>query len=140
MHTSIPTRHVCRAVAVALVFGVVGCGSRSYPVRGTVTLDDGTPMTAGTVVFEQRDVEKPTSARGAIQSDGTFELSTLRPGDGAVPGMYRVLVAPPAQPPDQAPVRPPFDSRYTEFATSGLEYEVKAEPNDYAIRLAPRQK
>jgi hypothetical protein len=139
MHSSILTRRGCRPVAVVLLFGVLGCGSRPYPVRGTVTLEDGTPVTAGTVVFEQRDAAKPSSARGVIQSDGKFELSTQRPGDGVVPGMYRVLVAPPAQPPDQAPVRPPFDTRYTEFATSGLEYEVKAEPNDYVIRLAPRK-
>ena len=140
MHSSILTRRGCRPVAVVLLFGVLGCGSRPYPVRGTVTLEDGTPVTAGTVVFEQRDVEKPMSARGAIQSDGKFELSTLRPGDGAVPGLYRVLVAPPAQPPDAPPVKSSFDSRYSEFSTSGLEFEVKSEPNDYAIRLAPRQR
>ena len=29
----------------------------------------------------------------------------------------------------------PFDVKYVRFETSGLEYEVKAGPNEYPIRL-----
>jgi len=36
--------------------------------------------------------------------------------------------------------RPPYDERYASFATSGLEFEVKAGPNECPIKLAPRRK
>jgi hypothetical protein len=35
-----------------------------------------------------------------------------------------------------APQDPPFDKRYTEFATSGLTFEVTAGPNDFPIQLS----
>jgi hypothetical protein len=133
-------RPACRAAALLLVLGVLGCGGRPYPVRGTVTLEDGTPVTAGMVSFETKDAEKPVTARGEIKPDGSYELSTYKAGDGALPGVYRVAVTPPAQSPDLPVTKPPYDARYTSFATSGLEFEVKPTSNEHPIKLAPRRK
>jgi hypothetical protein len=38
--------------------------------------------------------ENPFAAQGLIQPDGTFRLGTTRPGEGAIPGKYRVLIEP----------------------------------------------
>jgi hypothetical protein len=103
-----------------------------------VTLEDGTPLTRGLVVFEGKDGEKTVTARGEIQADGSYRLSTSRPGDGAAPGKYRVLVTIP-EPPDEAGAKrrgPDIDRRYMAFSTSGLEFEVKPGPNEFPIQVA----
>ena len=135
-----PCRLLCPALAALLLVGAAGCGKGLYPVRGKVTYPDGAPVTRGTVVFEAKDVEKPTTARGAIQPDGRYELGTFTPGDGVPPGKYRVLIAPVFDPTDAD--KPPaqrspvlFDPRYADFNTSGLEREVKAESNDIALTV-----
>ncbi|HUG89788.1 MAG TPA: hypothetical protein VML55_03080 [Planctomycetaceae bacterium] len=47
-------------------------------------------MTSGTVEFES--IEHRVNARGAIQRDGTFRLSTFTDGDGALAGRHRAVV------------------------------------------------
>src|SRR5438552_15762597 len=114
-----------RALALLLVT-CAGCGKGQYPVRGKVTLDDGTPVKNAIVVFESVGAEKPVMARGDTQDDGSYQLSTTRPGDGLVPGTYRVLITPRLENPDET-VKTAFDTRYAELKTSGLEFDVKAE-------------
>jgi hypothetical protein len=127
-------RRSLRVVPLLLLLGAAGC-SRYSPVHGKVTLEDGTPVTNGMVVFESKDADKALSARGDIQPDGSYQLSTSKPGDGVPPGWYRVLIAPPPQNPDLPPVHVDYASRYTAFDTSGLEFEVKSGSNDYPIQL-----
>jgi hypothetical protein len=129
-----------RAAAVALLLlGAAGCGPKLYSVRGKVTYPDGAPVTEGLVVFESAGPGKAVTARGEVGPDGSYELGTYRTGDGAPTGKYRVLVAPKSDPNavDGPPRTPPFDPRYADFKTSGLEYEVTAGPNDYPIRVSP---
>jgi hypothetical protein len=130
------SRHHRRLVLAALVLGLAGCGNKLHPVRGKVTLDDGTPVTRGLIVFERTDGGPALTARGDIKEDGTYELSTYKTGDGVPPGKYRVLVNPLdlSDIPDEKK-NLPFDVKYTTFAKSGLEYEVKSGPNDYPITL-----
>jgi hypothetical protein len=132
--------HVSRAAAVALVLLLCagGCGPKLHPVRGKVTFGDGKPVTEGMVVFERKGEEKPVTARGEIEADGSYRLGTHAPGDGAPAGTYRVLVAPKSDPNavDKPAKPPPFDPRYADFRTSGLEFEVKADdPNDFPITV-----
>jgi hypothetical protein len=114
-----------------------------YPVRGTVTLEDGTPLTRGLVIFERVDGGRPLTARGDIQAGGRYELCTERPGDGAPPGRYKVSINPldTSDVPDEQK-KLPFDVKYLSLKTSGLEYEVKPGVNEYAIKLSkdPRTK
>jgi hypothetical protein len=126
-------RRIASATCALWLFGIVGCGSGLYPVSGRVTLDDGQPLTKGLVVFEQQTGEKPVTARGDLQADGSFQLGTRRPGDGAPRGKYRVLISPIID--VENPRDPPFDKRYTAFDTSGLTFEVQAGTNDIPIRL-----
>src|SRR5262249_40387832 len=95
------------------------------------------------VVCEMTDRDKTFMARGAIQKDGTFWLSSEKPGDGARPGKYRVLVTPEeGYEPDEArgirAVRrqsPGIDGRYLDYKTSGLELEVKPGPNEVTLTV-----
>jgi hypothetical protein len=75
-----------------------GCGSSSglpdmVPIRGEV-LYKGKPLTVGegTVVYMPVESGEMRKATGAIQPDGSFELTTLIPGDGAMKGKYTILV------------------------------------------------
>ena len=132
-----PTRRIA-AVALLCLLGAAGCGSGLYPVRGKVTYPDGKPVTEGMVVFESKSEEARVTARGEIQSDGSFALSTHKPGDGAPAGKYRVLVAPKNDPNavDRPAGPPPFDPRYADFNKSKLEFEVTpAGPNEFAIQV-----
>jgi hypothetical protein len=129
------------AVVAALALGLCGCGGGKYPVHGTVSLNDGTPLAKGLVVFERTEGGPPITARGTVAPDGQFALSTEKPGDGVPPGKYRVLVNPlelSDVPDEQKDL--PFDVKYTRFATSGLQFEVKSGANDFPIRLDKSKK
>lgn len=74
----------------ALLFAVAvvatGCGKPK--VTGKVTFTDGSPLTQGTVNFTDDKI----LCKGSIQEDGTFEMRTLKPGDGVPPGTYKVYL------------------------------------------------
>jgi hypothetical protein len=83
---------------VALALAPCGCGSNSglpdmVPIRGEV-IYKGKPLTEGegTVVYLPAESGNSRQATGAIQSDGTFQLMTMQPGDGAMKGKYTIVV------------------------------------------------
>lgn len=89
-----PTRLLLLAASAVVL---AGCGGEpTYDVTGTVQLADGTPLAAGQV--ELQAVDRPVSAVGYIQPDGSFRLNMLGEGDGAFAGQYRVAVKPPPVP------------------------------------------
>jgi hypothetical protein len=72
----------------------LGCGdtsglSKRYPVSGTVKYN-GQPVEKGTINFV------PTAADGRPATgdiaSGSYTLTTATPGDGALPGSYKVVV------------------------------------------------
>lgn len=73
-----------------LTFGaVIGCGGKGLvPVGGKITYDDGSPVTSGGVAFQTATY----MADGQIQPDGTYTLSSIKPGDGLPPGNYKVTI------------------------------------------------
>src|SRR5262245_36789853 len=92
MRGTLPSRY--RPPAALLLLLVAGCSSRLAEVHGTVTLADGSPLTRGQIVFEGEIDGAPVSARGEVKPDGSYRMSTYRPGDGVPPGKYRVLINP----------------------------------------------
>lgn len=75
------------------LFCSVGCGSdqvTTYPVKGRVVFQDGSPVRTGTVELESKDFG--TTATGAINHDGTFVLGTYTPNDGAAEGKHNAIV------------------------------------------------
>ncbi len=74
--------------AVCLVLGCGGSGA--VKVRGTVTLD-GKPVDGAGVTFIPTG-EGGRQASGTTGADGSFQLTTYKPNDGALPGEYKVIV------------------------------------------------
>lgn len=70
-----------------------GCGkSNPVSVRGKVMLD-GKPLPYATVIFIAQD-EGGRDATASADANGVFQLTTFKPGDGALPGKYKVVVQP----------------------------------------------
>ena len=123
------------ASLVALI--ICGCGPKHppvAPVKGQIFYQ-GKPLQFGSVMLQ------PTAgppARGVIQPDGTFELSTYGDKDGAIIGQHvvrivcvesqRGLNGGPATKPAEAEFgdgKPLIPSKYSYFDSSDLKVEVK---------------
>lgn len=127
-----------------------GLGKR-YPVTGTVTYK-GTPLEKGQINF------LPTTPEGRAASGdvegGSYRLTTLTHGDGALPGKYRVTVI--AKDVDLSKVieqaqggiphqrdvlkanqsaKRLTPARYEDAESSGLEAEVKPQSNTFDFPL-----
>jgi hypothetical protein len=76
-----------------LCLAATGCGSKLVHVKGKVLLD-GKPVEKATVVFEHED-GGGNQAAAQTDDEGVFHLGTFQPGDGAMPGQYKVLIIPP---------------------------------------------
>ena len=69
------------------VLAAVGCSDHAK-VTGKVTFQDGSPLTAGEVVFEQEAFQ----AIGKIKPDGTYVMGSYGTADGLPPGTYKVYI------------------------------------------------
>jgi hypothetical protein len=83
-------RTTCLLFAIALT----GCsgGATTSPVEGTVTLD-GKPLVGALVQFVPQG--KGRDATAETDKNGEFAMSTMKSGDGVVPGDYKVVISPP---------------------------------------------
>jgi hypothetical protein len=111
-----------------------------YPARGEVVWSDGTPATELAVGFISEAAR--ISARGEINPDGTFTLSSLKKDDGLPPGTYLVIVAPPVpnssddRAGPEARGRRMFPRKYQSYSDSGLTVTVEAKSD--RVRFSPR--
>lgn len=135
--------------ALVLLGSVVcftGCGPGApafHPVSGTVKLAGGQPAGRCTVEFaSQAEATKGLNARGEVQADGTYKLTTTWNGKempGAVAGLHKVVVVPPPASSSGGPPPPPVPPRYAEYSKSGLTFEVKpGQENRFPIALEAR--
>ena len=92
-----------------IFLGMPGCGSKNTPgppvpegrpviappklvkVDGIVTLDER-PITGVLVMFLPKEEKDGRPASGFADATGAFELGTVNPGDGVVPGHYQIVV------------------------------------------------
>jgi len=117
---------------VALLCGSVGCFGgavrpKTVPVSGKVTWN-GQPLTKGTISFVPTSDAQTFPASGEIDSGGNYKLKTFQPGDGAMPGEYRIAVmvmegADPAAKKEGTRVLP---DKYYRAEKSGLTASIKA--------------
>src|SRR5436190_14791395 len=123
---------VCRALAAAvLCIGLTGCGESLTSVDGQVVWKDGSPakeLAGSHVVFDLP--EKKTGARGIVQADGSFKLTTAKPDDGALPGDYKVAIIEAARKaaggPDASAIAPGLmDPKFYDASSSGLTATLK---------------
>jgi hypothetical protein len=118
--------------------GVAGCGQPAYQVKGKVMFD-GKPMVGGgSITFIP--IGKQRMAGGEIAPDGSYSLSSVKPGDGAMVGDYKVAITqvtnkepeptPDGQKPKAAsPGLPPADripSIYADHVQTPLTAKVEA--------------
>jgi hypothetical protein len=131
--------------------GAIVCdGEMTYAVKGQVLLADGRPVSGGQIEF--RATDKPISAIGYLQTDGSFELSFRKTADGTVAGAYTVALVEPPPPgipgkeSEEAPlakVRSQWladvPAKYRSMKTAGLTFEAKqdAEANEFRIVVQP---
>ena len=117
---------------------VTGCGSTgTVPAGGTITYK-GQPVANANVIFTP-DGGGPI-ATGQTDAQGKFSLGVEKPGEGAVPGEYRVSLtpneAPRAEGDYSASPPPPFPAQYTNATGSSLKATVKpGEKNDITLEL-----
>jgi len=139
------------------VVACLGCGddtglAKRYPVSGKVTYK-GTPLEKGSINFVP-ETPDGRPAGGQIEN-GRYSLTTLAPGDGALPGKYKVTIL--AQEADTAELqsiakggqfhhdkaflkanktaKALVPSKYNLPETSGLTEEVKAQSNSINFDL-----
>jgi len=83
---------------IAAAMACCGCGAESgprpVPVAGRVLTDAGQPCGGALVVFHPLAADRANAAKPVATSaeDGSFQLTTARPADGAIPGDYAVTV------------------------------------------------
>lgn len=76
-----------------LLLASTGCGSpKLYPVKGKIALE-GKPMKGGgAITFMPVSDQAAKAASGTIDEEGNYELMTEKPGDGSMPGEFRVVI------------------------------------------------
>lgn len=82
----------------AALLGVIGCGNERpmVPVSGTVTFGGGEWPQAGTIGFtpvSSTDGVLTRAGSASFAKDGKFVVGSYKPGDGLMPGVYRVKVS-----------------------------------------------
>lgn len=134
--------------AVVLAILASGCrGQATYPVEGVVILD-GKPLAGASVQLVPQGQGRDATAQ--TDEQGRFKVSTFRPGDGALPGTYKVVISPPIGTPDPTryasadeamaaaarpmakPAGPVFPEKYTRPDQTPLTIQV---PLDKPLRL-----
>ena len=126
---------------------LAGCSNATTsPVEGLVTFD-GKPLAGAAVVFVPQGAGR--DATGQTDAAGRFEMSTFEPGDGVLPGTYKVTITPAtgaidttqyasaeeamaaASKPRAAPraTGPAFPQRYSRIDQTPLTQQVPAEGN-----------
>jgi len=117
---------ICGIISAVVV---AGCGeSQTIKVTGTVTLN-GQPAENVEVTFLPQTGRPAT---GVTDSAGKFELSTFKPGDGAMPGDQTVTLGeyyPPGKPPPMPrgnePLKSRFPPTYGDTVNSPLKAKVE---------------
>jgi hypothetical protein len=116
-----------------------GCDGNppTYPVSGKVVFPSGSAVRMGTIETKSRTLG--VNARGKIQSDGTFQLTTFEPDDGAVAGVHDCVVVQLVIGEDLKSPGSSFgvvDPKHNSYQTSGLTIEVKPDStNQFVLRV-----
>jgi hypothetical protein len=112
------------ALTAALCLAATGCGSKLVKVKGKVMLD-GQPVEGAVVVFDGEN-GGGNPAAGQTDSDGVFHLGTFQPGDGAMPGEYKVLISPPPPITTSRPEGPGMEAAMAAYAK--IQEELRNNP------------
>jgi len=125
-----------------ILITISGCADAFtlYPAKGTVLLENGNPVTQGTIECESIDNNKKTNASASIGIDGTFVLETMGK-KGAVAGKHKVtLIELPGNsdlPINKQPKRQ-FNIKYRSYETSDLTITINPSgENNISLKVSP---
>jgi hypothetical protein len=79
---------------LVVVAGSLGCNGDNpvYPVQGKITFE-GKPMVGGGSISFLPLGNQPGKTAGAdVDENGTYKMTTYRPGDGSMVGEFRVVI------------------------------------------------
>ncbi|UUO07759.1 hypothetical protein M4951_05470 [Blastopirellula sp. J2-11] len=126
-------------LAALCLAACIGCeaGVPTHPVSGKVLQADGTPAQSGLIEFRTTAEDGSViNARGQIESDGTFRLSTFGQDDGALAGDHQaILVSPATSENSETGVVHSFPAKYRSYATSDLQFRVEPGQNEFAVQV-----
>ena len=128
------------AFCAMVLVGMCSCGSKDTPqpgpdpglalpspklvkVEGIVTLD-GKPLAGAQVMFVPDEGKDGRPASGFANAKGDFEMGTVNPDDGIVPGQYQVVVFYPASA-KESKSRPAIPNKYTNPEETPLRCKVE---------------
>lgn len=132
------------AIPLILLAAVGACSKAPplYKVSGKASFR-GKALTTGTVAFHHTDAKSPM-VTGEIRADGTYDLTSKRPGDGALPGEYMVTVT--SMLPgkgiegvdaDYQPPKPLIPLKYMRLDETPLKATVEPKDNVIDLSLSP---
>ena len=133
-------RPLSQSRLLVLVLGLMaGCnqpGEMLVPVVGRV-LVDGKPASGAAIVFHPVDSTHGTHPLAPGDANGEFQLTTIRSGDGAAPGDYRVTLTWYVSPPrkkgvegEESPVRNLIPEKYARRETTPFTTTIRTDGND----------
>ena len=138
------------SLAVALLVSFAGCNSGqlpTYPVQGTIRFEDGSNVRFGDIEFYS--VDHRLNARGKVNRDGKFTVTTYSDGDGAVAGTHKIVVLQITGSYLTAGLADQIEhdhgelihSKYFDYRTSGLECTIEPgeNPVELVVQKNPRQ-
>ncbi|MDR1479319.1 MAG: DUF2271 domain-containing protein [Planctomycetaceae bacterium] len=83
-----PITHTGLGIVFIVLLFLAGCSNGKVQLGGTVTFDDGTPLTSGAVIFSTDTF----SAKGNIDSSGKYIVGSIGTNDGIPAGKYKVHI------------------------------------------------
>jgi hypothetical protein len=106
----------------------IGCGENKVPLHGRVVFaEDKAPLSGGMVFFETDTYR----ARGGIDSNGNYTVSSTGQDDGIPPGTYHVYVKENLQMGETAKI----DPKYTSRARSEITLTVDASTKQFDFEI-----
>ena len=132
---------IASLIVILLPLLLIGCSSH-VSLSGRVTYsDDGTPLEAGTVIFQPEVGADKFYARGDIGKNGQYVVATFNPKDGLPPGKYHVFVNA-ASTWDNNVETSLITGKYASAETSGLVLDVDRSTKtfDFQVDRAPGSK
>jgi hypothetical protein len=122
----------------ALILLVAGCsrGPKTYRIPGRLVYDDGAPVAGASVVLQTKVEDEVVAARGMATSEGRFDLTTFKDGDGVVAGEHEVSISPVPVPEGSKVPQPPIPQQYWDFATSGLKTDITPQTSEIVVTIS----
>lgn len=129
----------CHVAFATLLLAGCGGGSDIAQVRGKVFFKDGTVPKGGVriVRFEPTETSLAKTrqpAGGSIGEDGSFELSTRKPGDGVFVGEYAVTFTVWKAPREPISL---IKEEYTQSATTPYKVTIDGDRDDLVFEIEP---